>query len=193
MEADEIEIVKTYRVNLIKKSANIPMIKEVIPAGKKVHFRIQAKAKKDYHELDNRFSYLYETADALGEREILRRVNEFAIDLLTAEIKTLKEYAGHERAMIIHLYERLLAIAKQFDREQNGCVLRLGSGKTYFDNTVSRLFSDKEIEKLPLRKKGKGLFPRTRTVTSNQGIYDSVLGWAKIQLQQAGNDSWQEY
>lgn len=182
LDENEIEIVKTYRVNLVKEEADIPIVKEVIPANKKLRFRIQSKSQKDYDNIDDRFAYFYESKDLSGEREILRRVNEFTIDLLKAELEIFRKNQGLQFALIIHQYEQILATAQQFVRKQNGCVLRLGSGKTYFDNTVTRLFTDEEIEKLPLNRKGKGLFPRTRTVISNQGIYESVLGWAKIQL-----------
>lgn len=177
---DDIEIVKTVRVNLVKKSSDIPMIKETIPKGKKLQFRLQVKAKKGYHELDERFSYLYQTTDAKGEGEILKMVNEFSEALIEKELKTLKNFSSPNLAPILQFYEGLLATCKQYKSKQNGAILRLGSGKTYFDNTISILFSDQEIEKLPLNRKGKGLFPKTRTVTDNQRLFGSVLGWVKI-------------
>lgn len=177
---DEIEVVKTYRFHLLKENADIPVVKEVIPANKKLRFRLQVKAKKNYHTLDDAFTYFYESEDASGEREILQMANHFALDMIKAELEILRKNPKREITSIIQQYEQLLAIAEQCSREENGCVIRLGSGKTFFDNTIARLFTDEDIEKLPLNRRRKGLFPKTRAVISNQGFYESVLGWVKI-------------
>ena len=71
LDENEIEIVKTYRVNLVKEEADIPIVKEVIPANKKLRFVSSRNRKKDYDNIDDRFTYFYESKDFSGEREIL--------------------------------------------------------------------------------------------------------------------------
>lgn len=181
LDEDEIEVVKTYRFHLLKEKANIPVVKEVIPADKKLRFRLQVKAKKNYHTLGDVFAYFYESEDASGERKILQMANHFALDMIRAELEILRKNPKREITSIIQQYEQLLAIAERCSLEENGCVIRLGSGKTYFDNTIARLFTDEDIDKLPLGRKEKGLFPRTRAFISNHGAYEFILGWVKIQ------------
>ena len=180
LPVDDIEIVKTVTFNLVKASTDIPIIKEAIPPGRKVHFRMQSKAMRGYHKIPERFSYFYQSDNGQGEREILQKVNEFTLALLEKELKTLNNHHSSEMAPILQLYKRLLGECKQFKEKQNGALMRIGSGKTFFDNTISILLPDQELEKLPLKRKGKGLFPRTRKVTVNQELFNSVLGWVKI-------------
>lgn len=181
----DTEIVKTLRYHLKKHTLDIPAVKEVIPSGKRLTFRLQVKAKRNYHKnITNPFSYLLETDEKSGEKEILRRVNTFTSDLLSRELNILKKYGEETVAPVIELYTGIINETMRLQEEQNGAILRLGSGKSYFDNTISQLFSDEEIRKMPLRRKNKKeqLFPVTRAMIPNTVLHDSVLGWVKISM-----------
>lgn len=179
---EDIGIVKTFPYHLIKKEATIPITKEVIPENKTLVFRLQSKSPKDV-KLDRQFTYLYESEDFQGERQILQIMNQFSKQLIERELAVLRDFQVPHMKKIIHVYEKIYEAATTYEKEKNGAVIRLGSGKTYFDNTVASLFSDKEVTMLlkNLKMGGGRLFPKTRTVIGSGNLYDSVLGWAYLE------------
>jgi len=183
---DEVGIVKTVRFHLKKKKTGIPITKEVIPEKKKLYFRLQTKAdaSKNLHE---NFSYLYSREDFQGEKDILYRVNQFTKDLLESELDLFKRYISGMNGLI-SFYEKLLAAAKTFEKEKNGAVMRIGSGKTFYDNTVTKLLSDREIQKIAksVFKKVDHPFPVERTVIDGGNLFDATLGWVFLHIKLNG-------
>lgn len=184
LKPDEIMIVKTLRFDFKKKTGTIPVTKEAIPENTQLTFRLQCKAKRNYHSLDKRFSYLYSEEGENGERKILNMVNSFYKQLIEKEWNLLKELKIPELSLVTDLYEKLLKSAQQFEKEQNGAVMRLGSGKTFYDNTIAGLFSPQDLKKIRNKTNlGSYLpFPRTRSVIQNGQVYESVLGWVYIMI-----------
>ncbi|MED4885158.1 type III-A CRISPR-associated RAMP protein Csm5 [Bacillus smithii] len=182
LSPSEIEIVKTFRFDLRKKAATVPITKEVIPENKTLSFRLQCKANKKFHNLNERFSYLYAQNDFRGEYSILYMVNIFTKEILEKELSVLKETNIPELQQITKQYENLYKAAQQFEKERNGAVLRLGSGKTFFDQTINSLFSDHDLKKLRKRLNLDSYepFPKTRAVIENVNLYESVLGWVYL-------------
>lgn len=182
LPSEEVGLVKTVRYNLVKKEASIPVTKEVIPENKILDFRLQCKAEK-IHQLPPRFNYLYRDKDHTGERQILSLVNRFYLQLLEEELAVLKRTQSKQLDPIKRLYERLFKTAKEYELEQSGAVIRLGSGKTFLENTIISLFSYEERRQLikKLKKGGGPYFPKTRAVIDNGVIYEFVLGWAYLE------------
>jgi CRISPR type III-A-associated RAMP protein Csm5 len=180
LKPNEVEVVKTFRFDLNKKSGTIPITLEVIPEGKKLEFRLQCKARSAYHSLEQPFSYLFENQG--GEKKILQLVNQFTKYFLESELRLLQKQKIKELDGLISFYERLLNTAEQFEKEQNGAVLRLGSGKTFLDNTITNLFSQDDLNQLrkKLRLGTYHPFPKTRSVIYQSNEYRSPLGWVYV-------------
>ncbi|SDC25876.1 MULTISPECIES: type III-A CRISPR-associated RAMP protein Csm5 [unclassified Candidatus Frackibacter] len=174
---EEVEVVKTYRLDIKEGKDNIPITKEVIQSGLETNIHLQSKAQKGYHQLTNKFKYLYQN----NENEILVRINKFYIDLLEKEIKELKASNG-SFGMVISLYTELINEAQELMETKEGAILRLGAGKTFFENSIANLFSENELNRV---RKDANLgnhdpFPKTRTVVSNDGKVKEVLGWVRL-------------
>lgn len=176
---DDMGIVKTYRYHLMKKETTIPVSKEVIQENKTLQFRLQSKAPKT-RRLHPSFTYLYEDKGFTGERRILSMVNRFYMQLIESELAILKAY--HAPNALAGLYETIYRAARTYVEEENGAVIRLGSGKTFLDNTIASLFTHKDLAKI-LKDNAIGdgpVFPQTRAVIDEGYVYESVLGWAYL-------------
>lgn len=182
LSPDEVGLVKTYTYDLAKKEATIPITKEVIPENKHLYFGLHSKARKE-HNLPAKFHYLNEDNEYTGERFVLSRVNQFYLQLLESELSLLKKLNNAQIKPLLQVYEQLYKTAEKYDQEKNGAVIRLGSGKTFLDNTIISLFSQEERTKLfkKMNMAGGSLFPKTRKMIESGSVYDSVLGWAYLE------------
>ncbi|MGI6226558.1 MAG: hypothetical protein ACOYJ1_09910, partial [Peptococcales bacterium] len=65
--------------------------------------------------------------------------------------------------------------------ENESAIIRIGSGKTIFENTIATIFNNDDLKKWIIeRKSGKGNnFPISRTVSLNGPVME-VCGWIKI-------------
>ncbi|WAA11979.1 type III-A CRISPR-associated RAMP protein Csm5 [Fervidibacillus halotolerans] len=180
LSPNDIGIVKTIRYHLRKKKTGISITKEVIPENKRFSFRLQVKANQLIN-LDKRFEYLYEDHSFKGEKRILQLVNQFTKETLDFELKQLKKYVPHLNAWI-GFYERLKSDVESFEREGNGAVLRIGSGKTFYDNTIVHLFNEKEAMGLIRQtyKKSTEPFPIERAVIDRGNVCESTMGWVYL-------------
>ncbi|MGM0369630.1 MAG: type III-A CRISPR-associated RAMP protein Csm5 [Bacillota bacterium] len=185
LSEDDLEVVKTYRVGIEKGDTKIPITREAINTGKRVEFKLQSKAKKNYHNLNRKFDYLYQDEASnsnQSEKEILTRINECYIELLEREINALEDNAAREFRNIINLYRSLQNQALEFKENKQGAIMRLGAGKTYFDNTVANLFSQRDL-RVVKKRAGFGTdtpFPKTRTAISSEEEIKNVLGWVAV-------------
>lgn len=191
LPSDEVDLVKTVRYNLAQNEADVPITKEVIPENKTLQFRLQSKAEHRHH-LPPRFKYLIRDEGHSGERKILNLVNQFYMQLLKKELAVLKQFQVQQMEPVLRLYERLYRTAERYEQKKNGALIRLGSGKTFLDNTIISLFSREDREKLLNKMKvgGRHLFPKTRAVIDNGSLYESVLGWIYLDPVHEINGEW---
>ncbi|MCK4257654.1 MAG: type III-A CRISPR-associated RAMP protein Csm5 [Halanaerobiales bacterium] len=180
LKPDQMSILKTVRWNLDKHDMGVPIWREVIPSQSRFELRLQSKAVRKYDKIMNKFQYLYED----GESEILRRINEFYIETLEHEIETLSQLGKSDFSRIIEFYEKINQEAKEYRKNQKGAILRIGAGKTFFENTVSFGFKEDDFKffKEKLMKITSKSFPKTRTIIVDDDIVKDVLGWARISV-----------
>ncbi|AZR72425.1 type III-A CRISPR-associated RAMP protein Csm5 [Anoxybacter fermentans] len=178
----DIEIIETYRVDIESGKTKNPVVFECLKRNLSTKFSMTSKGKKNYHHLEDDFDYLYEQNEAV----IFDYINDFFEDAIKREISELKsKYKGKGEnpfLNIISFYEQLLNEIMEFKQNKNGAVLRIGAGKTFFENTINNIFSKNEFEEIKKIKKIKNNnpFPKTRTVVVDCEIIKNSLGWIKI-------------
>ncbi|MFW6025302.1 MAG: type III-A CRISPR-associated RAMP protein Csm5 [Candidatus Woesearchaeota archaeon] len=171
---DSMVIIHTDRWNLKKKKVTIPLVKEAIPIDQSMNIRIQSKAKSQ-NNVDTKFNYLLEG----NEDIIINKVNKFTKVNLKKEIDDLKAYGKPKLNNIISQYTEIYN--KIVEKNSNSMVLRVGAGKTFFNNTIANVLSENDLEKV---RKEIDLadykpFPITRTVVSNPQV-SNTLGWIEL-------------
>ncbi len=115
---------------------------------------------------------------------LLDLVNEQSLGIINMEIEQLgDESVNRDFKSLLNFYEEL---ERQAPRKKSGAALiRLGGGKTWFDNTIGlALDYDQDealLEKfLKLLRFGIWPFPSTRSVLLQHGQPSQPLGWARI-------------
>ena len=183
---DIIDIITTVRWDLVERSDSVPTPREVIPARTELKFRLRTTAKKDYDRLKGKFSYLEED----NEKEILPKINEFYIEALEKEIKILRENNPKDFKDIMNFYEGILNEAKELSNKNTGAILRIGAGKTFYENTVTNCLSDEEQNKIinKVKKGNAKIFPKTRTVVMESDNIYAGPGWIKISIKEGEVD-----
>jgi CRISPR type III-A-associated RAMP protein Csm5 len=168
-------VLHTDRWNLKKKKATIPLMKEAISVNQKMNIRIQSKAT-DQNSLDSKLNYLLEG----NENIIIDKVNRFTKANLKKEIDDLKAYDGSKLSNIISKYTEIYN--KIEEKEANSMILRVGAGKTYFDNTIANILDEKDLNKVrkELDSNNYSPFPITRTVVTNNSQISNTLGWIEL-------------
>ncbi|WAA09845.1 type III-A CRISPR-associated RAMP protein Csm5 [Fervidibacillus albus] len=180
LSPNDIGIVKTVRYHLRKQKTGISITKEVIPENKRLSFRLQVKATPQM-KLDKRFSYFYKENGFTGEKKILQIVNQFTKQILDFELEYLNKYVPHLKQLIA-FYQRLKDAAESFERKGNGAVLRIGSGKTFYDNTIVHLFDENDSLRLIRQtyRNSTEPFPIERAVIDRGNVYESTMGWVYL-------------
>jgi CRISPR type III-A-associated RAMP protein Csm5 len=174
-QEDALGIERFNRFNLENKKVTIPVVKEVIKEGSITHFRIKSKAGSS--DLKGKFSFLQEG----NEEELLSIINKYAKRNITIELDQLDKYSGEEINKLKDFYKRLLHDVKNVD-EKKAAYLRIGSGKTYYNNTIAQCLSKgflKQIIDKNFKNSNIENFPTTRTVIF-KGSFIYVPGWIKI-------------
>lgn len=170
-------IVKTIRYDLEKQKSAVPVTLEAIPASEHLSFRLQSKAQNQ--KLNNEFHDLYQKEDYQGEKNILHKLNSFTKHILENELEVLEGLKDSSLSDVLTLYRKLYQTAENFEKDRSGAVMRIGSGKTFYDNTILSMFTWKDQQSLlkKMRQRTRKPFPKTRSVIQSNGIIDSTLGW----------------
>ncbi len=172
---ENLRIVRFYKMNLKTKRTDIPVIKEVISRGSVSTFSIKSKAKKG--EVQEKFSFLLEG----NEEALFEIINNYTQQNIEIELKQLHSCRGEEVKDLEEFYNSLLQEVNNADSTKEA-YLRIGSGKTYYDNTVAQKFSEdfrRQIIKNNFPKADVDFFPKTRTVII-EGFSKIAPGWVKI-------------
>lgn len=172
---DDLGIARFYKINLETHKTDIPVNKEVIKQGSVSTFSIKTKAKKG--EISEQFTFLLED----NEEALLGIINNYSQKNIEIELSKLQTYSGEETKELKEFYNSLLQAVTQSDPTKEA-YLRLGSGKTYYDNTIAQKFSDgflQQVIKSNFKKAKRNIFPKTRTVIID-GSFKVVPGWVKL-------------
>lgn len=175
LDPESMIILHTDRWNLKKKKATIPLMKEAVSVDQKMNIRIQSKATNQ-NRLDSKLSYLFEG----NENIIIDKVNKFTKVNLKKEIDDLKVYGESKLSNIISKYNEIYN--KIEEKGSNSMILRVGAGKTYFDNTIANILNEKDLKKVrkELDSTDYKPFPITRTVVTNDSNISNTLGWIEL-------------
>lgn len=175
----ECEVLKTGRYNLKKKSLDVPVVVEAIKPNTSFDFSINLKRK-----FESKFRYINNIDD------LLVIINEFYMENISREIKVLKENIVPQTNPIITFYQELNKEIVALKENKTGSLLRIGGGKTFYENSILLALDKAKRDKIITGKnsrekikRDKNFFPKTRTMTIDNGQYKQVLGWIKIELQ----------
>lgn len=168
-------IIHTDRWDLKKKKSTIPLMKEAISVNQKLNIRIQSKAA-DQNSLDSKLNYLLQG----NENMIIDKVNKFTRDNLKKEIDVLKAYSKSKLSNVISKYTEIYN--KIEENNTNSMILRVGAGKTYFDNTIANILKERDLKKVreELDLTDYEPFPITRTVITDDSQISNTLGWIEL-------------
>ena len=177
----ECEVLKTGRYNLKKSSLDVPIVVEAIKPNISFDFSINLKG-----QLESRFRYLNKN----NIEDLLLIINEFYLENIAREIKVLEENKTSVIYPIINFYQELNKEIIALKENKTGAILRIGVGKTFYENSVLLALDQDTRNKIIIAgnskkrlKRDKNFFPKTRTMTVDNGQYKQVLGWIKIELQ----------
>ncbi len=171
----DLRIGRFYKFNLESAKKNIPIIKEIVPTSSVSTFSIKTKAKEG--EVKEQFSFLISGKEGF----ILEIINEYTRKNIAIELEQLKSYKGSEIKDIKDFYNDLLQDVKRADPTKEA-YLRIGSGKTYYDNTIAQKLSRKILQKVidkNFKEADVNFFPKTRTIVM-EGSSIEVPGWIKV-------------
>ena len=174
LDPESVVILNTHRWNLKNKKTTIPITREAINSGNEISIHINLKAKK----INSRLNYLKES----NENMIFKMVNQYSRDNLKKEIDILKSNNKGKLDNLISIYNDIFNEIEKSEKSADTMIFRVGAGKTYFDNTVANLFSDKDLKEVREEAElGDGSpFPVTRTMVTDGSQVLNALGWIKL-------------
>lgn len=110
------------------------------------------------------------------EAAVLNSIKDFSKDILERDIKIMKDSNEKLFSNIISKYTGYLN-----EIDNNVCIMRLGSNKNYYDNTICNLFHSEDVREKIMQVKYKP-FPKTDWfILDSQNEYiEESLGWIKI-------------
>lgn len=186
-----ISISKLVRIKLKHESEVSPLPSEIVDENTETSFNFTIEKSFKQNSL---FFF-----NSCSISDLFRILNQFSTASIDYEINTYKSFHIKQKSKIsdeitnysnvINFYEEL----KKFIIKSNNryAIIRLGSGKTYFDNSIGIAIYNKDAEtfqqfrellelgKNPQTKKlVQGNFPTTRTLVESTSL---PIGWILIQ------------
>jgi len=171
---DNLVIAKFTKYHVVKGKEEIPLIKEVVSAGSNTVFSIKTKARPGDVPAD--LQCLCEDHEA----ELLPIINEYSRQNIKIELELLRRGAANTTELV-EFYTDLLQEIDQADPTAEA-YMRIGFGKTYYDNTIAQKLSPNTLRRIVSKhfpRNNPQFFPKTCTVISYQGR-KAVPGWIKI-------------
>lgn len=172
---EKLQIARFYKINLKTKKTDIPVIKEVIKRGSVSYFSIKTNAENG--EIREKFPFLAEG----NEETLLGIINDYTRKNIEIELNHLQHSSEEETKDLEEFYNCLRQKVTEADPGKEA-YLRIGSGKTYYDNTIAQKFPNDflhQVIKNNFKKADPNFFPKTRTVIID-GSSKTVSGWIKI-------------
>ncbi|MBS4534143.1 type III-A CRISPR-associated RAMP protein Csm5 [Clostridium sp. D2Q-14] len=176
---NSLEVLKGYRYHLIKKKNANPIVSESIKENEESEISIQGKAIKNIHKkIPSKLDYLYGDENL---EKLFNMINRFSLKCIEEEIKTFERSDSIVFSKLLNKYKNIKNEILNLQEDKEGFILRVGSGKTYYDNSIGHLIHKHELNKLG-KFKGKidQRFPKTRSIIYRNGDIEDVFGWVKI-------------
>jgi CRISPR-associated protein Csm5 len=176
---NELQALEIGRISIEGKAKNtIPQPSECIALGAKTEFEITIT-----ENTSRRFPFLKNNA----LNGLFKLIKAFSYESVLMELGSLEENRDVKDLFVF--YESLedeLNILKP-----NETILRLGGGKTYFDNSIGLAVDDDEdgehlenfLLAIGMPKYSGGNFPKTRTAALTHNRTTAPLGWVKLTIQ----------
>lgn len=187
-----ISISKLVRIKLNDESEVSPLPSEIVNENSETSFHITIE------KLFKQNSLL--SFNAYQISDIFRILNQFSLATIEYEINAYNSFHNKPKGKtsnektdysnVVNFYEKLKEIINR--SENKYAIVRLGSGKTYFDNSIGIAIYNKdeetfkqfrellELGKNPQTKKlVEGRFPTTRTIVESTSL---PIGWILIQI-----------
>lgn len=178
LEPTQVFFIEVKKINQSSNQTNqnIPINLEMIPSKSKASFKLVCKGLEN---INFNLSFLKKGQ----EKTILQKVNDFYTHRAKREIQFLKNYPQY--APTLKFYNKILDTALNYTQSGKGAIVRLGAGKTFWENSVADLLSDQDFSKLKIIKNKTGAqkstFPATRKwIQSPDGFMPA--GWIKIEI-----------
>ena len=200
-EVDSLAIIKRDRFSLDTRNKDIPIVGEAIRRDTAFTFSLRILGQQTagisvekYNVLhDNYFKFLQD-GDAI---KLFKYIKNYARLNAMREYRILSK-CGKEYAQPIDFYRTLLNKINYL--KDNETILRLGAGKTYFDNSIGLMFDakteDKQLRRflktaLETRKKKISInhsdeYPQTRSFSILDKEIDLPYGWVKLTINKKG-------
>ncbi|MBA5851160.1 type III-A CRISPR-associated RAMP protein Csm5 [Clostridium sp. cel8] len=166
-DIEDISVNLEYGVDYInvkrsnKLSTKMPTAMESINKGTVFQFNIKCvKENKFFND----------------EEDVLKTIRKFYKDNIKRHIKVMEESSEEIFSNIISKYKEYLNAI-----DDGKCILRIGSSKNFYDNTICNLFDEKDVsEKIAGVK--YSLFPRNDwfILDSEKNYIKESLGWIEI-------------
>ncbi|HPE21285.1 MAG TPA: hypothetical protein PLV02_08100, partial [Candidatus Mcinerneyibacteriales bacterium] len=114
--------------------------------------------------------------------EVFEALKAFTLKNVQREVAFLEKNSTVDIKQVVLFYKDLLQKMKGL--KKNEVILRIGMGKTFWDNTILKeedwaLYQNTFVKVKPR----KDIFPITRTLTFNGSFYEWPLGWVKLTIQ----------
>lgn len=178
-----LSIYFTQRLNLGTGSLTVPQVKEGIKP--QVSFPFQWEIIKSFTHSYLRYWNNY------AQEEILRVLNNFSIASIKYEFDQCAELIEKNQTKELHSfkeqYQKIITISNRVDTKE--AILRIGSGKTYYDNSYGLALYKENPEihtlfrKIFMLEPLQDIYPITRTVSVINQQVKEPLGWISIIFQ----------
>ena len=202
LEADNTRITPLFRYYLTKDDTKTEPWAQVLKekTTTEFNFKIEKNFKDPFLQTINSNTY----------KEIFRMINKFSIDVLEFELEMFNEFTKNGKGDKQKIEENLKGIISyyidlkekiKFSRD-NYAVIRIGGGKTYFDNSIGLALYKADKEKFKQFRKILGFWkhrsngqfveedsPITRTFYFDEDIDKYLpIGWTVIYFEKDKND-----
>ena len=171
--------IKEQRANIQRKRSDIPMWGEALNSGTKSTFTVSLLKPSSL----TGFQFL----DQQSIAELLDILNGQSRESCERELQEL-EHAPRDFEPFRKFYEKLLDAINKIGVQD--AIVRLGGGKTWFDNSIGFAIDQDEFGPeflfaayLKLLKLGNLPFPSTRSAVLRNNLPAQPLGWVKISLE----------
>ncbi|MCG8342678.1 MAG: type III-A CRISPR-associated RAMP protein Csm5 [Chlorobiales bacterium] len=161
-----------------QKSSNIPQWSEIVGPSAETKFSLSMTTTPD----ETGFTFL----DNQSIDSLFSIINQVSLDSCLRELDELE--ALNEFRDFFRFYETLEQEIKSL--KANEAILRLGGGKTWFDNSIglsidSDVFGEEKFlgQYLDLLRIGKIPFPSTRSAIIKDNVPFYPLGWIKLSVE----------
>ncbi len=178
----EVERFSTVTISddsLPEKHSSIPQWSETMPPGTSTTFSIALLKSQDI----TGFKFI----ETQSVQELFSIVNAFSKDACLHELKVFDNHAHNFDGFKDFYRDLECRIASLNSKE---AIIRIGGGKTWFDNSIGLAIDNIESDVKPLLgsylkllKLGNLPFPSTRSAVLKNGLPALPLGWVKLSLE----------